>query len=317
MMLSNAAARPVVFIKFGEIFSGGFNRTETPSVIRTGGAPKVEGPGGSKPADGSNNNFDQGFVDKKVGFDGPGQATGHRQAGDAPDTEAPVTPEVAQHREANRKKWQAQKDAGARDKLFEQPTAGRVDGNEVEPFSQSKLEESAKAVVNTKVAKAGRALPLETRNIVKVATITAAITVPLTVAGKFAASVALEFLKPKINPGETPAIEQHVMESRLVDESQRGVFLLANTLGSLRSEEGVKPSVEWLAKTNEERMDYLDEMLDYLEVEFAKEAKALNIEVQAPTLGAQKDDIKSRAIGMESRMAYITELMKAITASNN
>lgn len=314
MMFSNAAARPVVFSKIGEFFSGGFTRTETPSSIKVGEAPKVEGPGGSKPADGSNNDFDQGFVDKKVGFDGPGQATGHRQTGNAPDTEAPVTPEVAQYREANRKKWQAQKDAGSRDKLFAQPTAGRVDGKEVEPFSQSKLEESAQAVVNAKAAKADRALPLERRNIVKVAAITAAITVPLTVAGTFAANVLLEFLKPKINPAQKPATEQHVIESRLVDESQRGVFLLANTLGSLRTEYGVTPSIEWLAKTNEERMDYLDEILDFLEVEFAKEAEKLKIKVEAPKPGAQEDDIKSRAIGMESRMAYITELMKAITA---
>jgi hypothetical protein len=314
MMFSNAAARPVVFSKIGEFFSGGFTRTETPGSIRTGEAPKVEVPGGSKPADGSNNNFDQGFVDKKVGFDGPGQATGHRQTGDAPDTEAPVTPEVAQHREANRKKWQAQKDADARDKLFDQPTAGRVDGKEVEPFSQSNLEESAEAVVKAKAAKADRALPLEMRNIAKVAGITAAITVPLTVAGTLAANVAIEFLKPIINPPKTPATEQHVMESRLVDDAQKGVFLLANTLGGLRSEEGVKPSVEWLAKTNEERMDYLDEMLDFLEVEFAKEAKALNVKVEDPTPGAQEDDIKSRAIGMESRMAYITGLMNAIKA---
>lgn len=315
MMFSNAAARPVVFSKIGEFFSGGFTRTETPSSIKVGEAPKVEGPGGSKPADSSNNDFDQGFVDKKVGFDGPGQATGHRQTGDAPDTEAPVTPEVAQHREANRKKWQAQKDAGARDKLFDQPTAGRVDGKEVEPFSQSKLEESAEAVLNSKVAKADRALPLERRNIAKVAVITAAITVPLTVVGTFAANVALEFLKPKINPAQKPATEQHVMESRLADECQRRVFLLANTLGSLRSEKGVEPSIEWLAKTNDERMDYLDEMLDHLEGEFEKEAKPLGIEVEAPTLGAQKEDIKSRAIGMESRMAYVTKLMNAITAS--
>lgn len=312
MMFSNAAARPVVFSKIGDFFSGGFTRTETPRPIRTGEAPKVEGPGGSKPADGSNNNFDQSFVDKKVGFDGPGQATGHRQPGDGP--EAPVTPEVAQHREANRKKWQAQKDAGARDKLFEQPTAGRVDGKEVEPFSQSKLEENAQAVVNTKAAKADRALPLERRNIAKVAAITAAITVPLTVAGTFAANVLLEYLKPKINPAKTPATEEHVLESRLVDESQRRVFLLANTLGSVRSEYGVNPSIEWLAKTHEERMDYLDETLDYLEVEFAKEAEKLNIKVEAPKPGAQKDDIKSRAIGMESRMAYITELLKAMAA---
>ena len=314
MMFSNAAARPVVFSKVGDFFSGGFTRTDTPSSVRTVEAPKVESPGGSKPADGSNNNFDQGFVDKKVGFDGPGQAMGHRQPGDAPDTEAPVTPEVAQHRKANRKKWQAQKDAGARDKLFDQPTAGRVDGKEVEPFSQSSLEESAEAVVKAKAAKADRALPLEMRNIAKVAGITAAITVPLTVGGTFAANIALEFLKPKINPAKTPATEQHVMESRLVDDAQRGVFLLANTLGALRSEAGVKPSVEWLAKTNEERMDYLDEMLDYLEVEFAREANALGIQSHTPSTGAQEDDIKSRAIGMESRMAYLTELMRAIEA---
>ncbi|RMP61569.1 hypothetical protein ALQ18_04456 [Pseudomonas marginalis pv. marginalis] len=102
------------------------------------------------------------------------------------------------------------------------------------------------------------------------------------------------------------------MESRLVDNAQKNVFLLTNTLADLRSEEHVAPSVEWLAKTNDERMDYLDEMLDYLEPEFAKEAGALGIRTQAPSTGAQEDDIKSRATGVESRMAYLNELMGAM-----
>ncbi|WP_143505265.1 hypothetical protein [Pseudomonas sp. ICMP 460] len=275
--------------------------------------PRVEVPGGSRPADSAGNSFDQGFVDKKVsGFEGQGHVSGQRQPGDTPDAEAPAAPELAQFRKANGAKWQAQKDAGARDRLFAQPTAGRVDGQEVGAFSERALAENATALVAAKTAKVDRALPLERRNILKVAAITAAITAPLTVGLTLAANVGLEYLKPLINPPKTPATEEHVKESLLVDNAQRSVFVLANTLADLRSEPHVSPSVEWLAKTNDERMDYLDEMLDYLEPEFAKEAGALGIQTQAPSTGAQEDDIKSRATGVESRMAYLNELMGAM-----
>lgn len=313
MIFSNSVTRRVAFSKIGDVFSGGWTRTPTPPPIKGFELTKIEVQAGPKSAGSSKHDFDQDFVDKKVsGFEGPGHVSGKRQPGDTPDADTPDSPEITQYREANRKKWQAEQDAKARDKLFDQPTPGRVDGREAEPFSQSGLEDNAEVVVKAKTAKANRALPLEARNIAKTAAITTAITAPITATATLAANVVLERLKPKINPAQTPATEQHVMESRLVDNAQRNVFLLANTLGSLRSEEGVKPSVEWLAKTNDERMDYLDEMLDYLEKEFAVEANSRGIQTQPPSIGAQEEDIKSRATGMESRMAYINGLLSAI-----
>jgi hypothetical protein len=322
MIFSNVVARQVVFSKVGEFFSGGWLRTNTPPHIRgtevevpkTGdsGGVKAGNSSGQKAGEGGKTDLDQNYIDKQVGkFEGSGQATGHRENG-AASTETPVSPERAQYIEAQKKKWQAEQDAKKRDQLFNQATPGQIDGKAPEPFSQSGLEESVEAVV--KAGKEGRALPLRTRHMAKTAGITAAITVPLTVGATLVTNVILELLKPKINPQATPATEQHVLESRLVDNAQRNVFLLMNTLVSLNSktEKGVEPSVEWLAKTNDERMDYLDEMLDYLEVEFAKLAGKNGPDSQCPKLGEQGDDIKRRATGVETRVAYIKGLLDVV-----
>lgn len=310
MIFSNAVVRQVVSSKVGDFISGGWTRSAPPGPVRVD-APRVDAPSVNKLPE-TESKFDQRLIDEKVsGFDAPGHTTGQRQPGDSPDINTPDTPEMAQYKEKQRQQWQAQKDAGARDKLFSQPTTGRVDGKEVDSFSQSALEKNSSELVT---AKANRALVPERRNIAKSAAITAAITVPLTVAGTFGANIALESIKPKINPVSAPATEQTVMEGRLVDNAQKNVFLLANTLADLRSEPHVQPSVEWLSKTHEERMDYLEEMLDYLELEFAKEAKALGIQFQPASSGAQSDDIKSRATGLESRMAAITTLMGIMKA---
>ncbi len=310
MIFSNAVVRQVVSSRVGDFISGGWTRSSPPSPVRVD-APRLEAPSVSKLPE-TESKFDQRLIDEKVsGFDAPGHTTGQRQPGDSSDINTPDTPEMAQYKEKQRQQWQAQKDAEARDKLFSQPTTGRVDGKEVDSFSQSALEQNSSELV---MAKANRALVPERRNIAKSAVITAAITVPLTVVGTFAANIALESIKPRINPVSALATEQTVMEGRLVDNAQKNVFLLANTLADLRSEPHVQPSVEWLSKTHEERMDYLEEMLDYLEPEFAKEAKALGIQFQPASSGAQSDDIKSRATGLESRMAAITTLMGIMKA---
>lgn len=108
MMFSNAAARPVVFSKIGEFFSGGFTRTETPSSIKVGEAPKVEGPEGPSRQTVAITILIRVLL-IKGGLRRAGSSHGSSPDWECPDTEAPVTPEVAQYREANRKKWQAQK----------------------------------------------------------------------------------------------------------------------------------------------------------------------------------------------------------------
>jgi len=314
MMFSNSISRPLAFSKIGDLFSSGFTRVDISGVpsgsTRVIDGPKLEGGSGSKPGAG-NQAYDQHLVDAHVnGFSAPGHASGTRTPGESPDT--PDTPEMADYHAKHQKEWQVQKDAGMRDKLFAQPTPGRVEGQEVEPFSARGLEENAAELVQASSAKADRALPLQRKDIAKVASITAVVTVPLSTVGVVASGAILEVVKPLISSTKTAATEQSVQDGRLVDHSQKSVFLLANTLADLRSEPHVQPGLEWVAKTNEERMDYLEEMLDYIEPAFANEAQKLGISFQAASTGAEKDDIKSRALGLESRMAALTALMGAM-----
>lgn len=317
MIFSNASVRVVAFSKIGDFISGGWpRRVESPPAVKSVDTAKIGDASGPKPGTG-NEHFDQNFVDSKVGsFAGPGHASGTRQPGDVVDGNAHESPGLDQYKEAQQQKWQIQKDAEARDKLFAQPAPGQVNGREVEPFSSHALEENAKTLSKASGAKADRALSLQRKDIAKVAGITASITVPLTIVGTFGANIVLEVLKPLINPPATPATEQRVMEGRVVDHSQKSVFLLLHSLAVLRSEEFHGPSVEWISKTNDERMDYLEEMLDYLEPEFAKEAQKRDIAFQAASTGGQLDDIKSRAASLEPRMAALNATIAAINKAN-
>ncbi|PRA23808.1 hypothetical protein [Pseudomonas poae] len=247
-------------------------------------------------------------------FDGPGQPSGSRQSGSAPDSIAPDSAGLAEYRAAQQKKWQAQQDAAARDKLFGQPTSGRVDGKDVDPFSSKTLEENAQALVDAENAHKARASVLKRKDIAKVAAITVAITAPLTVVGAVVSGTVNEALKPLINPSELPATAQSVEDGRLVDHIQKNVFLLTNTLADLRLEPHVAPSLKWVAQTNDERMDSLEDMLDYVEPEFAKEALQRGIAFEPASTGEQHDDIKGRAIAVESRMAALTALMGKMTS---
>lgn len=312
MMFSNACMRSVLFSKIGDILQGGRTRLPDPPVsTKAAVAPKTGDPSAPK-SDAVTGHWDQGSIDSKVdGFKGDGQPSGTRAPG---DVKTPESEGVAEYRAEQQKKWQAQKDAETRDKLFGSPTAARVDGNEVEPYSSHALEENSDGLVKAAAAEKSRAPVATRKDIAKVATISASVTVPLTVVGAVVGGTVNEFLKPVINPTAPPATAQSVEEGRLVDHSQKSVFLLANTLADLRSQAHVEPTVEWVAKTNEERMDYLEEMVDFVETEFAKEAKTRGIPFQAASTGEQKDDIKNRVTGLESRMAALTALMGAITA---
>ncbi|WP_338475781.1 hypothetical protein [Pseudomonas khavaziana] len=291
-----------------ESIAGG-SRGISPIPTRTLEAPKVgETPAGSRSGS-PDQTLDQAFIDSKVaGFDGPGHTSGARLPGEAGQGNVHQSPAMAEYRARQQKEWQARKDAQARDKLFDQPTAGRVDGQEVEPFSAAKLEKNADELVKAKET----ALPPTNKTLLKTAAITTAISAPFSTMGLFIAGTANEALKPVINPPPATATVQSVEEGRIVDHIQSSVFKIVNTLGELRNEEPVPISVKWLMLDNDTRLDALGAMLDFAEGEFAKEAHKHNISFQPAFTGAEEDDIKPRAIAMEARMATLTALMGSL-----
>ncbi|SDU11531.1 hypothetical protein SAMN04490197_2963 [Pseudomonas orientalis] len=251
-------------------------------------------------------------MDSKVnGFDGPGHASGTRQPGDASPSGAGQAPEMTAYVEKQRKAWQAARDAQIRDQLFGQPSPGRVNGKDVEPFSARTLEENAKAAVKAKET----ALPPTNTTLLKTAAITTAISVPVTSIGMVVVGSVNEALKPLINPTPAPVTQQSIEEGRLVDYAQNSVFLLVNTLSKLREEQSVGPDLKWVMQTREERLDSLEAMIGYVERELGKEAKARKIDFQPASTGPEKDDIKERVIDLESRMAALSALLGVIKIS--
>lgn len=317
MMFSNAFLRTVVLSRVGDFLSGGWTRGgDSPPPYKTVDTTTMDDVSGSK-TDTSNERFDQNFVDTNTKpFDGQGHVSGTRQPGDAGDANTHESPVWDEYKQAHQQKWQRQKDAEARDKLLGKQTAGPVNAKDVEPFSSRVLEENADALATAKGVKGERTPPLKIKDMAKVAGITTAITVPLTVVLTFGANIVLEVVKPLVNPPATPATEQSVREGRQVDHVQKSVFLLAHSLAVLRSEPFPGPSVEWMSKTNEERMDYLERILDYLEPEFVTEASQRGIEFQAVSTGEPPDDIKSRTKSLESRMAALSTLLADINKAD-
>ena len=284
-------------------------RGSTPIPTRSLDAPKVGDTPGSSKSGSLDRTLDQAFVDSKVGsFEGPGHSVGTRLPGEASQGSIYQSPAMVEYKAKQQKEWQARKDAEARDKLFGQPTAGRVDGQEVEPFSAAKLEKNADELVKAKET----ALPPTTKTLLKTAAITTAISAPFSTMGLFIAGTANEALKPIINPPPANATVQSVEEGRIVDHIQSSVFKIVNTLGELRNEEPVPISVKWLMLDNDTRLDALGAMLDFAEGEFAKEARKHNIPFQPAFTGADEDDIKPRAIAMETRMAVLSALMGSL-----
>jgi hypothetical protein len=290
----------------GGLLRGG-SRESLPSPTRVD-APNVGGTTRSS-VDTGHRTFDQGFVDSRVnGFDGPGHASGTRQAGDAASG-AGQTPEMAAYVESQRRAWQAARDVQIRDQLFGQPSPGRVNGQDVEPFSARTLEENAKTAVKAKET----ALPPTNTTLLKTAAITTAISVPVTSIGLVVVGSVNEALKPLINPPPAPVTPESIEEGRLVDYAQNTTFLLVNTLSKLRGEQLVEPNLNWMMQTREERLDSLEAMIGYVERELGKEAKAQNIDFQPASTGPEKDAIKARVIDLESRMAALSALLGAIS----
>jgi hypothetical protein len=215
---------------------------------------------------------------------------------------------MAEYVEKQRKAWQAAKDAQIRDRLFGQPSPGRVNGQDAGPFSANALEENARAAVKAKET----ALPPSNKTLLKSAAITTAISVPVTAIGLIAVGSVNEALKPHINPPSAPVTQASIEEGRLVDYAQNSVFLLVNTLAKLREEQPVGPSLTWVMQTRDERLDSLEAMVGYVEEELGKDAKAQGIDFQPASTGPEKDDIKARVIDLESRMAALSALLGVI-----
>lgn len=318
MTYLNVLARPVVFSKIGNFLSGGFFKSiETPSP------PKIKSPKLDIPSVGSSGagpsrvhkQFDQDFIDKKVAaFDGQMPGGGQRPLGEAPNVDTlgapdtPAAPDLTQYQEAHRKAWQAQKDRRARDKLFAQPTAGRVDGKNVEPFSSKRLEEASDSL--TKAVK--KADPPRNSALVR----TAVIAAPFSALGLVSAGTVNAFLKPLIDPPSADGVtKEDLKETRILETIQKHVSTVANTWSDTKGRVHPAPDeLTWVLKSNEERMDVLEKMINFLETSLASDAKALGIDVSFADTGAPKNDIESRALALNSRLAVITDLFEQMSS---
>ena len=291
--------------KLLDVFTGGWGNS-LPIPPRSIDTPKIGDTPTSSRSGSIDRTSDPAFAGPKVdSVNGPGHSGGAKVPGEASQGSAHQLKEMDEYKAKQQEKWQIQRDAQMRDKLFGQPSAGRVDGREVEPFSSPKLEKNADELVKAKET----AAPPANKTLLKTAAITTAISAPFSTLGLFIASTASEALKPSINPPPVYATERSVQDRRLVDYAEKNVFLIANTLATLRGEEHVRPSLKWLAQTDDERLDALEAMLVYAEDKFGEEAKKSGVSFHPASPGADQDEIKDRVAVIESRMAALTALM--------
>ncbi|MCF5052201.1 hypothetical protein GIW50_19430 [Pseudomonas syringae] len=251
--------------------------------------------------------FDQKTIDKKIEhFNTKGQSSAPKTSTDTANTA--VDPQLNEYKAKHQLEWQARKDATVRDTLFKQPVSGRVRGAEVEPFSSSKLQDNAEALVKADAKVKDAATPFSFKNAYKTALVNSSVTVPFTITAFVTINILNQGTNNLINPTSPAATEQSLAEGRLVEQSQRDVFQVVNTLGTLRGEPPVKPSLQWLAQTNDERLDTLEEMVDHVEQQIGTLAQKLEIPFQLASTGAPEDDIKSRTLGIDSRLAVLSAL---------
>lgn len=317
MMFSTATSHSVAFSKIGEFFSGGVNRGGTPSVPRGIDAPSSRGGSGSSSSSGSNSpkspeSFDQKYVDSQVRpAHGSGHTTGTKQPGDSTDVDTTGNPDLKNYQAEQQKKWQAQKDAEARDKLFGQPTQGRVDGKEVEPFSSEKLSDEATSLTSSAKAKADKAAPARNTTLFR----TAVIALPFSALGLTVAGTANTLLKPLLDPSASSGLtKQDLKEYQIVEQSQKDVFAAANAMNALKGDAPVEPGLNWALKSNDERMDTLEDMMKIVEKGMKAEAEKLDIPFTLASTGAVGDDIESRAKAINSRLAVMTALFRSVRA---
>lgn len=306
MMFSNMLMRPLVFSKVSDLFSGWGRGVEAPPVTKNIEVSKLgDGPSSSK-VGGGGGHLDQKFIDSKIeSVDGSGQVTGKAQAGEANASEPAG---MAEYKKAQQKKWQAQKDADARYKLFGQPTPGRVGGEEVEPFSSKRLASESESLTASAKAKAEKAAPARTSTLVR----TAAIAAPFSLLALTAAGAANAFVNKALNADNFTKTDYR--DAQIVEQSQKDVVTAANAWSDLKGHAHVAPELSWAMKDSNERMDVLEDLVGILEQRLAIDAKEQGIQVSFATTGAPQDDVKSRAKAINSRLAMITALFRSLSS---
>ncbi|WP_124526367.1 hypothetical protein [Pseudomonas sp. KBW05] len=317
MVFSAATSRSVAFSKIGEFFGGGINRGGTPSAPRDVSAPSSRGGSGSSSSSGSSSpkspeSFDQKYVDSQVHpAGGSGHTTGTKQPGDSTDVDTAGNPDLKKYQKEQQKKWQATKDAEARDKLFGQPTPGRVDGKEVESFSSGTLSDEAASLTSSAKARAEKAAPARNTSLLR----TAAIALPFSALGLIVAGTANTLLKPLLDPSASSGLtKEELKEYQIVEQSQKDVFAASNAMNALKGDAPVEPGLNWVLKSNDERMDTLEDMMKIIETGMKAEAEKLNIPFTLASTGAVGDDIESRAKAINSRLAVMTALFSSVRA---
>lgn len=292
--------------------------------IFTSGSKKVPGKipeapplPGVKVSDGglpNSSKFDQDFVDKRIPHRAESSLEsriGESKAGlRDPLAKPPGSMEVEINKV--RKDMQIKKDAQARDKLFGSSKSGKVDGKEVEPFSSRRLSEDSSSLGTADAAKKKKADPARNSTLLR----TAVIAAPFSALGLVTAGTVNAYVKTKIDPTPTATgvTEQHVKNGRLVDQTQKDVFVAANALNDLRGDAQVAPDLKWAMKSDEERMDTLEDMTDYIEEQVGLEAQKLGIQFSAAATGAPGDDMESRAVAINSRLAFVSGLFRGMTS---
>lgn len=274
-------------------FTGIFKRQDSPPPSKT---LSINNPSHASTSSTGARAFDQKAIDKEIEyFTSKGQPSGHRTSADSPPED--LSPDVIEYRAKHQKALQARKDIGMRDTLFDQPVSGRVNGNEVEPFSSSKLKENSEALVK---ADAAAPAPFHFKNTLKTAATTALLAnLPATITAFIIINTANQPINQWLNPA-APAVQL----------SMDDVFKVFNTWNELHGQPTMYPSQKWSAQTDDERLDTLEDMVSHAEKEIGDAAKKLGIPFQLASTGALQDDINSRTTGIQSRLAVLSSLFK-------
>lgn len=299
----------------GKLFGAVFNTSASKAVVsKIPEAPPLKLPEAAtfKHSDGStssSSSYDQHYVDAQVKFRSENNfenkiidgGNNLKSPGAAPPGHLQLSIQ------AEIKKMQANRDAESVKKLFGESASGEVNGRSGGSFSSETFEASAENVV-VAAAKAPAAAVPAVKTLLKTALVTGGVTGLIGVVS----GSATEYLKPVLNPGATAATKKSIEEGKVVDQTQKDVFLAVNTLAKLRNEDGINTDLKWAMKSNDERMESLENMLDILEEQYEAEAQKHGIPFQLASIGMPGEDIASRSAAIESRLAPIGTLFDEI-----
>lgn len=314
VVLIIGVSKMTISSRFSGLFDNIFDFGPSKGSSKIPEAPPLPGVKISDGGGSGTSKLDQDFVDRKISH--PAESSfGVRIENSIVNLRDPsAKPPGSMEKEINkvRKERQVKKDAQARDKLFGSSKPGKVDGKEVEPFSSRSLSEDSSFLVAADAAKKKKADPARNSTLLR----TAVIAAPFSALGLVVAGTVNAYVKTKIDPAPTATgvTEQHIKNGRIVDQTEKDVFVAANALNDLRGDAQVAPDLKWAMKSDEERMDTLEEMTDYIEEQIGLEAQKLGVQFSAPATGAPGDDIERRAVAINSRLAFINGLFRSMTS---